>query len=127
VPALTLAGTLMTLAAAPAWAEGETVSPVFRSELPNAPGMSMASAVVEYAPGGATEPHHHDGFIYAYVLEGSIRSQVEGEPVKVYAAGEHWLEQPGAHHVVCENASAEAPARLLVVSVSATADASPTE
>jgi len=38
----------------------------------------------------------------AYVISGAIRSQVEGEPARVYQAGETWQEAPGAHHTISE-------------------------
>jgi quercetin dioxygenase-like cupin family protein len=103
---------------------GETVVPKFSRELPNVPGKSLIALEVDYAPGGMTPPHHHpnSSFIYAYVLSGSIRSQVEGEPARVYHAGEGWYEMPGAHHVVGENASKTEPARLLAVFVVDTHD-----
>ncbi len=48
-----------------------------------------------------------------------MRSQLEGEPVHSYRIGEGWTEQPGAHHLVTENASSTKPVRLLVTFVSA--------
>jgi len=51
------------------------------------------------------------------VLDGTVRSQLEGEPARLYHQGENWAEQPGAHHLSTENASATDPARLLVVFV----------
>lgn len=56
-------------------------------------------------------------FIYAYVLEGEIRSSVDGSPPQIYHVGESWYEAPGAHHTISENASASKPARLLAVFV----------
>jgi len=99
--------------------DGATVTPVFKATLPNVPGRNIIAVTVDYPPGGKSKPHHHapSAFIFAYVVSGAIRSQVEGEPVKVYKAGESWRELPGAHHVVSENASATEPARLLAVFV----------
>ncbi len=51
----------------------------------------------------------------AYVIFGSIRSQLEGAPARVYRAGETWTEAPGAHHSISENASATEPAELIAV------------
>ena len=105
------------LAASPTRAE--TVTPNFKHALPGMTGKRMVSVVVSYGPGEKSSSHHHapSAFIYAYVLEGEIRSQVDDEPVKVYKAGESWYENPGAHHKVSENASATKPARLLAVFV----------
>jgi quercetin dioxygenase-like cupin family protein len=58
----------------------------------------------------------------AYVISGAIRSQLEGEPARVYHAGETWSEAPGAHHTVSENASDAEPAELLAVFLVNTGD-----
>ena len=98
---------------------GETVTLVFQQAIPNIPGKSLAANVVDYAPGGKSVSHRHaaSAFIYAHVLSGAVRSQVDDEPVRVYRAGESWSEAPGSHHRVSENASATEPARLLAVFV----------
>ena len=79
---------------------------------------------VSYAPGGKSLPHHHakSAFIYAYVVTGAIRSQIEGQPIHVYRAGESFFEAPGAHHLVGENASVSKSAKLLAVFVVDTDD-----
>jgi quercetin dioxygenase-like cupin family protein len=112
--------TVLALAASPGLAQtGEQVKPVFEHVLPNAEGKSMAAIVVSYAPGGKSAAHHHAGsaFVYAYVLSGAIRSQVDDQPAKVYQVGESWYEVPGAHHRISENASDREPASLLAVFV----------
>jgi quercetin dioxygenase-like cupin family protein len=93
--------------------------PPFRLELPNVPGKSFVAVVVEYPPGGKSPSHRHapSAFIYAYVLSGSIRSQVDDGPKRVYREGESFHELPGAHHRVSENASQTAPARMLAIFV----------
>jgi len=100
------------------------VKPVFLQAIPNIPGKSLISVVVSYAPGAKSLAHHHAGsaFIFAYVLSGAIRSQVDDAPVKIYHAGESWYEVPGAHHKVSENTSATEPAQLLAVFVVDSAD-----
>lgn len=99
----------------------QTVKPQLSAALPNAPGKRMTVVTVNYAPGEKSGPHHHAGsaFLYARVLSGQIRSQVEGQDAaaKVYGAGQGWTEGPNAHHLVSENASATEPASLLVVFV----------
>ncbi|MEZ5833420.1 MAG: cupin domain-containing protein [Dongiaceae bacterium] len=95
------------------------VTVVFDHVLPNAPGKSMKGVLVEYAPGGSSPAHTHpkSAFIYATVLEGAIRSQVNDGPVTVYHAGENFAELPGDHHAVSANASDTEPAKLLAVFV----------
>lgn len=97
----------------------EKVLPNFSQSIPNIPGKSLIAVEVNYAPGGHSAPHRHadSAFIYAYVVSGSIRSQVEGQPVRVYKAGESFAEEPGAHHLLGANASATEPAKLLAVFV----------
>jgi quercetin dioxygenase-like cupin family protein len=58
-----------------------------------------------------------DAFIYATVLEGAIRSQVNDGPVTTYKAGESFSELPGDRHAVSANASDTEPAKLLAVVV----------
>ncbi len=90
----------------------------------NVPGKSLEAVTVSYPPGAKSGAHHHakSAFIMAYVISGSIRSQVEGEPARVYHVGETWSEVPGAHHTISENASATEPAELLAVFLLDTGD-----
>lgn len=99
------------------------VRPVFNQPT-NVPGKSLEAVTVSYPPGARSGAHHHakSAFIMAYVISGAIRSQVEGEPERVYHAGETWREVPGAHHTVSENASATEPAELLAVFLLDTGD-----
>jgi quercetin dioxygenase-like cupin family protein len=112
--------TAITLETAPALAQNvEQVKPVFEHLLPNAEGKSMIAVVVTYPPGAKSPAHHHarSAFIYAYVLSGTIRSQVDNQPAKVYKIGESFYELPGSHHRISENASDSDPASLLAIFV----------
>jgi len=95
------------------------ISLVYDHELPNVPGKSIRSVLVEYAPGGSSPGHTHasSAFIYATVLEGEIRSQVNDGPAVVYKAGQSFSELPGDRHGISENASKTKPAKLLAVFV----------
>jgi quercetin dioxygenase-like cupin family protein len=107
------------IALGPAIAGAGTGATKFEHAIPNLPGKSMVAVEVSFAPGEVSRPHHHarSAFIYAYVLAGTIRSQVEGEPAHDYHAGDSWYEPPGAHHVQSRNLSATQPAKLLAVFV----------
>jgi quercetin dioxygenase-like cupin family protein len=48
-------------------------------------------------------------------VSGSIRSQIEGQPVRLHSTGESFYEDPGSHHLAAENNSATEPAKLLAV------------
>jgi quercetin dioxygenase-like cupin family protein len=103
--------------------QSPVVRPVFNQPT-NVPGKSLEAVTVSYPPGAKSGPHHHakSAFIMAYVISGAIRSQVEGEPARVYHTGETWGEAPGAHHTISENASATDPAELLAVFLVDTGD-----
>jgi quercetin dioxygenase-like cupin family protein len=101
----------------------ETLSPLVETALPNVAGKTFTSAIVAFPPGARAAPHRHgDAFVYAYVLDGTIASRLEGAPRRTYHQGENWIEQPGAHHVLTENTSRTDPAKLLVVFISNTGD-----
>jgi quercetin dioxygenase-like cupin family protein len=95
------------------------VTLVYQHELPNVPGKSIKGVLVEYGPGGYSPSHLHakSAFIYATVLEGAIRSQVNGGSVTTYEAGQSFSESPGDRHDVSANASETKPAKLLAVFV----------
>jgi quercetin dioxygenase-like cupin family protein len=121
IKTLIFAAALTALSVNGALAEGDKskVTLVFDQQLPNVPGKSMKGVLVEYEPGGSSPAHTHpvSAFIYATVLEGAIRSQVNDGPVKTYSAGESFSEVPGDRHGVSENASTSERARLLAVFV----------
>lgn len=101
-----------------------TVTLVYDQPLPGIPGKSMRGVLVEYGPGGYSPSHRHapSAIIYATVIEGAVRSQVNGGPVRVYRAGENWTELPGDHHGVSANASDTQPAKILAVFVTDTTE-----
>ena len=109
-------------------AKNAKVSLVYQHELPNVPGKSIKGVLVEYGPGGYSPGHTHpkSAFIYATVLEGEIRSQVNDGPVTTYKAGQNFSELPGDRHGVSANASKKKPAKLLAVFVVDTNETEPT-
>lgn len=123
---LSFAAALAAIPALPALAQhgqhvegAAKVTLVYDHALPNVPGKSIKGVLVEYGPGGFSPGHLHpkSAFIYATVLEGEIRSQVNDGPVKTYRAGENFSENPGDRHAVSANASTTRPAKLLAVFV----------
>ncbi len=101
----------------------ETIAPAFAHVIPNVPGKTISAVLVTYKPGVQSISHRHGtAFVVAYVLSGEIRSQVEGGESKVYHAGESWIEAPGAHHVVSENASKTKSASLLAMFIADSKD-----
>ena len=98
---------------------GEHVTTIFTKPLVNVPGKTLTAQTVDYAPGGVSAPHHHakEAEVFAFVVDGVVRSKVNDEPERVYEAGQFWYEPPGSAHPVSANASVTAPARLLAVIV----------
>jgi quercetin dioxygenase-like cupin family protein len=115
---------IATVAPALAHDGGDHVTKNFEQAIPNIPGKSLIAFIVDYPPGGASPPHRHakSGFIYAYVISGSIESKVNAGASRVYTAGESWSEPPGATHSISRNASKTVPAKLLAVFVVDTND-----
>ena len=108
---------------APPKPNSETLAPLFEQALPDEPGKTFTSAIVTFPPAAQATPHRHGhAFVYAYVLEGTVSSQLEGEPAHVYHQGENWSENPGAHHLSTENTSTTEPAKLLVVFIAPTGE-----
>jgi quercetin dioxygenase-like cupin family protein len=88
---------------------------VFSSDLPRLNGAKLAVTVVEvsYGPGEFSIPHSHPCPVIGYVLEGSLRTQVEGKAETIYKAGESFYEAPNGVHLVSANASDKKPMKLL--------------
>lgn len=86
-------------------------------DLDGVPGKELRLLTVDYLPGGASLPHRHDAQVFVYVLEGSVRMQVEGSPLQLLGPGQTFYEGPDDIHSVSANASATKPARILVFMV----------
>ncbi len=92
-------------------------SPVFKHDLPNIAMQNWEVTVsyVDYPPGRVGQPHHHAGFVLAYVLEGAVITKISGQEERTYRTGEMFFEPPGSTHEVSNNASATEPAKLLAM------------
>ncbi|KAF1051199.1 MAG: hypothetical protein GAK43_02514 [Stenotrophomonas maltophilia] len=106
------AGLALALAV-PAFAQ-ENVTTLQQHSLPDVPGKKGQLIRVDYAPGQSSAPHVHAGAVFAYVLEGAVVSQLQGQPPVTYKAGDSWYEAPNTPHLVSRNASNQQPAKLLV-------------
>lgn len=93
------------------------VKPLSCEKLPNVPGKSMTTALVQFPPNAYSPRHRHPGSVMAFVVKGTVRSQLEGGPVGTFGAGGTWFEPPGTIHLFAENASATEPAELLAIFV----------
>ncbi|MDR5823620.1 cupin domain-containing protein [Caballeronia sp. LZ043] len=76
--------------------------------------------MVTFPPNGYTPAHRHPGSVNAVVLEGTVRSQMEGGPPTAYTVGQTWFEAPRALHMFAENPDPVHPAKLLATFVADT-------
>jgi quercetin dioxygenase-like cupin family protein len=94
-----------------------TAHTISSNALPHVASKNITTMVVEFPPGAVSPPHHHGGSVTVYVLEGTIRSQLQGRPAMIYTEGQTFFEPPGIIHLLAENVSATEPARILAVFV----------
>jgi quercetin dioxygenase-like cupin family protein len=95
--------------------KGITHQLITTERLANAPGQTFTAVRVDLAPGGTSPPHRHPGFVFAYVLSGTVRSQLNDGPATEYGPGQSWVEPPATLHRLTQNPSAFEPASLLAV------------
>lgn len=92
----------------------EKPTPLMTKDLPDVPGKEGMIETVDFAPGEASKAHRHNADVFAYVLEGSIITQLKGGSPQTVSAGEVFYESPTDIHTVTRNASDTQPAKLLV-------------
>jgi quercetin dioxygenase-like cupin family protein len=64
-------------------------------------GYNVVSAIAEVSPGNCAGRHTHPGVESSYVMEGALLLKVEGQPDKVFKAGESFQIPPGIPHDAC--------------------------
>jgi quercetin dioxygenase-like cupin family protein len=106
--------------AAPAFAQEQLKRIQLTSQdLPKMDGDNLIVTIqqLEYAPGGVSDAHRHNGCTFVYVLEGALVARIDDGPEKTYRPGEMFYEPPLHLHAVSKNASQTAPAKFLVFRV----------
>jgi quercetin dioxygenase-like cupin family protein len=91
--------------------------PIACEKLPNVPGKSITTLLVEFPPNAFTPRHRHPGSVTAYVTKGTLRSQLNEGPVGTFGAGGTWFEPPGTIHSMVENPSPTEPAEIMAIFV----------
>jgi quercetin dioxygenase-like cupin family protein len=88
---------------------------VFSHTLPPLDGAHLEATVLEvtYGPGESSPPHSHPCPVVGYVIQGALRSQVNGEAGAVYKAGQSFYEAPNGVHIISANASSNVPVKFL--------------
>ena len=95
-------------------------TPLMTKDLPDVPGKEGLIERVVLSPGEIVPRHRHNADVFAYVLEGSIITQLIGGKPRTVHAGEVFYESPTDVHVESRNASTTQPATLLVFFVKKT-------
>ena len=91
-------------------------TPRMTRDLPRMDGDDWMVTVteLEYAPGGSSEAHRHNGHTFVYVLAGKLVARIDDGPETTYEPGQMFYEPPLHLHAVSRNASQTEPARFLV-------------
>src|ERR1700748_209476 len=101
------------------WANAVTV--VDEARPPFIPQDAQVKTVVAELPPGSTgfPPHRHSGPSFYYMLEGELRSQLEGESPRIIRAGEAFWEPGGdVIHYTNANEGDDVPCRFVVTMLS---------
>lgn len=83
--------------------------------LENVPGHNLTAVRVNIAAGVVTPSHRHAGFVFIYVLAGTVESQLNNGEIVSYKAGDSWVEPPGTLHSHAKNPSKTDSALILAV------------
>jgi quercetin dioxygenase-like cupin family protein len=87
----------------------------FAHELPKLNGDRLKATVLEvnYGPGESSKPHSHPCAVIGYVVQGSIRTQIKGQPEAIVKTDDSFYEAPNGVHLVSANASQTEPATFI--------------
>jgi quercetin dioxygenase-like cupin family protein len=94
-----------------------TVASLMTRNLTGIDGKEAIMLTVDYPPGGSSPPHQHDAHVFVYVLEGTMRMQVDGHDPVTLKSGETFYESPQDVHRQSANASTTERAKILVLMV----------
>lgn len=95
--AIFVAGTGLALHATQAQQSSTQRTDILRHEL-SIPGHEVIQVRVDFAAGAAFGKHAHPGVEIAYVLEGALEYQIEGQPSVTLKAGEALYIPAGTFH-----------------------------
>lgn len=91
---------------------------VIREDLNGLAGQEVIMQEVTIAPGASIPWHMHpDGHEITYVIEGTVKLEVEGQGARELKAGDGFHLQPGTVHRAFNDSAA--PAKAVVVRVNA--------
>jgi quercetin dioxygenase-like cupin family protein len=105
--AVLIVGSGLALHVTQAQQPGVTRTDVVRHDL-DIPGRELIQVRVAFGRGAAFGKHSHPGTEIAYVLEGTIEYQLEGQPPVTLEAGQALFIPPGAIHAAKNTGTGEA-------------------
>lgn len=111
---MTKALLLFVLAVHAQIAQVGNVTQLIQKNLPDLKGKEALMITVDIAPGQTIPAHRHNADVFAYVLKGTITTQIQGQAPKTLHAGEGFYEAPSDIHLPSRNLSKTQPAKLLV-------------
>ncbi len=93
-----------------------TITKLLNTPLAGIAGQEANVVLFNVGPGWKIANHFHPGHIIVYMLQGSIKIEVEGQPAKVLGPGDVLHEMPD-RNMVANNISSTKGARFLVFQV----------
>lgn len=96
---------------------GITSTIASQEKLAHVAGKTVTVEIVEFPPLAFAPEHHHAGSVTVYVLAGTVRSQIAGQPAMDFHAGQSFFEPAGAVHLFAENPSATEPAKFMAIHI----------
>jgi quercetin dioxygenase-like cupin family protein len=114
---MTVAATLPRTAVAQSAPAGgaSTRRELIKQRLPGEPQRDISLVEVTYPLGAGSPSHMHANGVMAFVVSGTVASQVGDGPEQTFHAGDAWWEPEGAIHRVSRNASTTQTATLLAI------------
>ena len=92
------------------------VKSLLKTPLAGIAGKEANIVLFDVGPGWKIGKHFHPGHVFVYMIQGSIKIEVEGQPVRVIGPGDVLHELPD-RNMVANNISSTKGARFLVFQV----------
>ena len=92
------------------------VKSLLKTPLAGIAGKEANVVLFDVGPGWKIGNHFHPGHVFVYMIQGSIKIEVEGEPAQVIGPGDVLHELPD-RNMVANNISSTKGARFLVFQV----------
>ena len=92
------------------------VKSLLKTPLADIAGKEANVVLFDVGPGWKIANHFHPGHVFVYMMKGSIKVEVEGQPTRVIGPGDVLHELPG-RSMVAGNVSSTKGAKFLVFQV----------